>query len=331
MKAQVLHHFAPAEQAPLALTELETPAVDGSLLLVRVAACGVCHTDLHVIEGELPETRLPVIPGHQIIGTVIDRGPGANRLQIGDRVGIPWLHSACGVCVFCQRGQENLCPAARFTGCTAPGGYAEYASVPEDFAVPIPDGLPDLEAAPLLCAGIVGYRSLRLAELQPGERIGLYGFGGSGHICIQVARHWQCEVYVFTRSLEHQEHARELGAAWVGDARQQPPALLDRAIIFAPAGWLTPLALGHLRPGGTLVINAIQASPIPEMPYRLLWEERTIRTVANATRRDAEEFMPLAASLPIRSAVQTFDLTDANRALQLLKQSQVKGAAVLVM
>jgi propanol-preferring alcohol dehydrogenase len=222
-----------------------------------------------------------------------------------------------------------LCPQARFTGYTAQGGYAEYVTVPEAFAVPLPDQFTDINAAPLLCAGIVGYRSLRLSDLAPGERLGLYGFGGSASMCIQVARHWECEVFVFTRSPHHQQLARDLGAHWVGKADDDPPALLDRAILFAPVGALVPVALSHLRKGGTLCINAIHTSPIPSMPYHLLWHERTIRTVANATRRDAEEFLPLAAEIPIRAETQSFELAEANHALQLLKQSQINGAAVL--
>jgi propanol-preferring alcohol dehydrogenase len=233
------------------------------------------------------------------------------------------------VCEFCQRGQENLCERARFTGYTAHGGYAEYLTVPEDFAVALPDRFSDVAVAPLLCAGVVGYRSLRLCDLQPGERLGLYGFGGSAHLCIQVACAWGSEVYVFTRSAEHQEHARDLGAVWVGSADDRPPALLDRAILFAPVGWLVPAALGHIRKGGTLCINAIHTSPIPEIPYHLLWGERTIRTVANATRRDAEEFLSLAAQIPVMTDTHLYPLEDANRVLQMLKHSEIKGAAVL--
>jgi propanol-preferring alcohol dehydrogenase len=296
---------------------------------VRINACGVCHTDLHVVEGELPNLNLPIIPGHEIVGTLEEIGAGVTRFNPGTRVGIPWLHETDGTCEYCQRGQENLCESAQFTGYTVDGGYAEYALVPQDFAVPIPEQFSDVEAAPLLCAGIVGYRSLRLSELQPGERLGLYGFGGSAHICIQVAKHWNCEIYVFTRSNKHQRHALELGAAWAGQAQDTPPKHLDRAIIFAPAGWIVPLALGHLRKAGTLCINAIHASAIPEMPYHVLWSERTIRTVANATRRDADEFMPLAAEVGIRTDTTVFDLDDANHALQMLKSGEVKGAAVL--
>jgi propanol-preferring alcohol dehydrogenase len=329
MKAQLLRQPAPVTESPLALADVPRPEPGPDDVLVEVRRCGVCHTDLHVVEGELPDPRLPLIPGHEIVGVVAGAGARVTRFKMGDRVGIPWLHEACGVCGFCQRGQENLCETARFTGYTADGGYAEYATVPQDYAVPIPDRFSDEEAAPLLCAGIVGYRSLRLSDLQPGERLGIFGFGASGHIALQVARHWECEVVVFTRSADHQRHARELGAAWTGQAQDEPPAPLDRAIIFAPAGWLVPLALGHLRKGGTLCINAIHTSPIPEMPYALLWHERTIRTVANATRRDAEEFMPLAAAISIHTDTQAFDLDDANRALRLLKDSAINGAAVL--
>ncbi len=329
MKAQVLKQPAAVETSPLALVDLARPSPGPGSLLVRVHVCGVCHTDLHVVEGELPDPALPIIPGHEIVGTVVEKGAGATRFAVGARVGIPWLHEACGVCEFCQRGQENLCPNARFTGYTAPGGYAEYVTVPEAFAVPLPDSFSDVAVAPLLCAGIVGYRSLRLSDLVPGERLGLYGFGGSASICIQVARHWACELFVFTRSLHHQQLARDLGATWVGKSEDEPPARLDRAILFAPVGALVPVALAHLRKGGTLCINAIHTSPIPEMPYHLLWHERTIRTVANATRRDAEEFLPLAAKIPIRSDTQLFDLDDANHVLQMLKHSQINGTAVL--
>jgi propanol-preferring alcohol dehydrogenase len=329
LKAQLLHAPAPVETNPLALSDVPRPDPLPGELLVQVRACGVCHTDLHVVEGELPDPRLPIIPGHEIVGIAAAAGADVVRFKPGDRVGIPWLHTACGVCTFCRQGQENLCPAARFTGYTADGGYAEYTVVSQDFAVPIPGIFSDVEAAPLLCAGIVGYRSIRLSDLLPGERLGIYGFGASGHLVIQVARYWNCEVYVFTRSAEHQQHALSLGAVWAGPAQDDPPARLDRAILFAPAGWLVPLALGHLRPGGTLCINAIHASPIPEMPYALLWQERTIRTVANATRRDAEEFLPLAAAIPIRSEVHSFDLDDANSVLQRLKHSAIVGAAVL--
>jgi propanol-preferring alcohol dehydrogenase len=329
MKAQRLHHPAAVSENPLVLEDVPMPDPGPDAIRVTVHCCGVCHTDLHVVEGELPDPRLPIIPGHEIVGVVEKVGGHVTRFKPGDRVGIPWLHDTDQTCTFCQHGQENLCEAARFTGYTADGGYAVYVTVPAGYAVPIPDRFSDQAAAPLLCAGLVGYRSIRLAEVQPGERLGIYGFGASGHIVIQIARHWNNEVFVFTRGSDHQRHARDLGAAWVGDAQTDPPVKLDRSIIFAPAGWIVPLALGHLRKGGTLCINAIHTSPIPEMPYHLLWHERTIRTVANATRRDAEEFMPLAAEIPIHTDTHTFDLDDANYVLQQIKTSAISGAAVL--
>lgn len=331
MKAQRLHKAQSIHHHPLTLDDVAVPAIEEHHLLVRVNACGVCHTDLHLIEGELTDPVLPIIPGHQIVGEVVETGRGAARFEIGARVGIPWLHHTCGVCQFCRNGQENLCESATFTGYTAQGGYAEYTTIHEDYAVPLPDGLSDAGAAPLLCAGIVGYRSLKLSDLQPGEKLGLYGFGSSAHICTQVARHWGCEVSVFTRSEAHQQHALELGAVWAGTAQDEPPATLDRAIIFAPAGWIVPLALGHLRKGGTLCINAIHMSPVPEMPYHLLWHERTVRTVANATREDAAAFMRLAAEIPVHTDVELFDLAEANMALERMKHSQINGAAVLQM
>jgi propanol-preferring alcohol dehydrogenase len=330
MKAQVLEKPDAAENNPLHLREVERPTPGEREVQVRMLACGVCHTDLHVVEGELPDPKLPVIPGHEVVGVVEARGTGTTRFKPGDRIGIPWLHWSDQTCVYCQHGQENLCDAALFTGYTANGGYAEYVTAHEDYAVAIPERFSDAEAAPLLCAGIVGYRSLRLSDLQHGERLGLYGFGASAHLCIQVARHWGCEVYAFTRSAEHQRHARELGAAWAGSAQDEPPKQVDRAVIFAPSGAIVPLALGHVRKGGTLCINAIQMSDIPQMPYRKLWDERTIRSVANATREDAEAFLPLAAEIGIRSEVTTFDLDEANHVLQRVKRSAITGAAVLM-
>ncbi|MBZ0280619.1 MAG: zinc-dependent alcohol dehydrogenase family protein [Anaerolineae bacterium] len=329
MKAQVLTTPAPVDTQPLQLTDIPRPVPAAGQILVKVHACGVCHTDLHVVEGELPNPRLPIIPGHQIVGTVAELGECTSRFSIGTRVGIPWLHEACGQCSYCRRGLENLCEFARFTGYTAHGGYAEYVTAPEVFAVSLPDTFSDTEVAPLLCAGNVGYRSLKLSEVQPGERLGLYGFGASAHICLQIARYWNCEVYVFTRNPDHQRHALELGAVWAGQAQDEQPQKLDRAIIFAPAGWIVPLALGHLRKAGTLCINAIHMSSIPAFSYSLLWDERTVRSVANATRQDAEEFLPLAARIPIRTEVQTFPLEDANRALLMVKHSQIADAAVL--
>jgi len=330
MQAMVLEAPKPVEENPLVLTTLPDPEPGPGEVRLRVRACGVCHTDLHTVEGELCPPQYPLIPGHQIVGVVDALGFGATHWQIGQRVGVGWLGYTCGECAFCRGGQENLCTSARFTGLHAGGGYAQYAVVDERFAYPLPESYADEQAAPLLCAGIVGYRSLRLSEIRPGERLGLYGFGASAHIVIQVARHWGCRVYVFTRSEGHRRLALELGAIWTGRAEEAPPEPLDSGIIFAPAGRLVPLALGHLRPGGTLAINAIYMSPIPELHYDLLYCERTLRSVANATREDAEAFLPLAAEIPVRVEVQTFSLAEANEALRRLKRGEIRGSAVLI-
>ncbi len=329
MKAMVLREPGPVEESPLTLADLPVHEPGTGQVRLRVRVCGVCHTDLHLVEGEIALPRLPVVPGHQIIGQVDALGEGVTRFSLGDRVGVPWLYSTCGQCDYCLRGLENLCDDARFTGQHVDGGFAQYMVVPARFAYPIPIGFPDDQAAPLLCAGIIGYRSLRLSEIQPGGRLGLYGFGASAHVTIQVARHWGCEVYVFTRSAEHQRHALDLGAAWVGQAQDTPPAELDSAITFAPAGWLVPEVLRVLRKGGTLAINAIHMSPIPEMPYDLVYGERTVRSVANSTRQDAEELLHLAAAIPIHTDVELYPLQQANTVLQRLKESKIKGAAVL--
>jgi propanol-preferring alcohol dehydrogenase len=329
VKALVLREPRPVEENPLTYVDLPKPVPAPGQVRLRVRVCGVCHTDLHLVEGEIALPKLPVVPGHQIIGQVDAVGDGVTRFHVGDRVGVPWLYSTCGQCEYCRRGLENLCDNARFTGQHVDGGFAEYMVVPAGFAYSIPIGFPDDEAAPLLCAGIIGYRSLRLSEIQPGGRLGLYGFGASAHVTIQVARHWDCEVYVFTRSAEHQRHALDLGAAWVGQAQDTPPAELDSAITFAPAGWLVPEALRVLRKGGTLAINAIHMSPIPEMPYDLIYGERTVRSVTNSTRQDAEELLRLAASIPIHTDVELYPLQQANAVLQRLKESEIKGAAVL--
>ena len=329
MKAMVLRGARPIEEKPLEAVEMPAPTPGPDEIRIKVRACGVCHTDLHTVEGELDLPRLPVIPGHQIVGVVDQLGANVTRFRLGDRVGVAWLYSSCGQCDFCRRGLENLCDQARFTGLHANGGYAQYTVVPAAFAYPLPAGFPDLQAAPLLCAGVIGYRSLRLSEIQPGERLGLYGFGASAHVTIQVARHWGCEVFVFTRSKEHRQLARELGAVWVGDAKDEPPGLLDSAITFAPAGWIVPEALRVLRKGGTVAINAIHMSPIPEMQYGLIYHERTLRSVANMTRQDAEELLQLAAQIPIHTEVEVYPLAEANDVLQRLKNRQVRGAAVL--
>lgn len=329
MKAMILREAGPVGENPLVLTETAVPEPGPGQIRLRVKVCGVCHTDLQTVEGDLDLPRLPLIPGHQIVGAVEKLGEGSGRYQIGDRVGVAWLNWACGQCDYCRRGLENLCPQSRYTGLHADGGYAEYAIVDERFAYPLPDFFSDAEAAPLLCAGVIGYRSLRLSGIQPGQKLGLYGFGASAHLVIQVARYWDCQVYVFTRSAAHRRHARELGAVWTGQAQDTPPVALDASITFAPVGWLIPLALGHLRPGGTIAINSIHMSPIPELPYNLLWGERVLRSVANVTRQDAEEFLPLAAQIPVKTDVELYPLAEANVVLQRLKASEVKGAAAL--
>jgi len=310
--------------------ELERPRPGPGQISIKVRACGVCHTDLHQAEGELQPHKLPVVPGHQIVGEVSEKGRGSGRFEVGDRVGVAWLNWTCGECAYCRRGLENLCEKARFTGYDADGGYAEYVVVDERFAYPLPEGLDDAQAAPLLCAGIIGYRALRLSEVQPGGTLGLFGFGASAHIAIQIARHWGCEVYVFTRSREHMELAERLGAAWTGTSEQTPPRKLTNAVIFAPAGRIVHDALKSLEKGGTAAINAIYMSPIPQMDYSLIYGERTLRSVTASTRRDAEELLKLAAKIPIRTEVETFELSEAERALRALKGSEIRGAGVLL-
>jgi propanol-preferring alcohol dehydrogenase len=329
MKACLLRTPAPAKTNPLELVEVAKPVPRAGEVLVRVSACGVCRTDLHVVEGELVPRKSPIIPGHQVVGVVEALGEGARRLRIGDRVGIAWLHQTDGVCEYCRAGKENLCEQATFTGWTVDGGYAEYAVAPEAFVYQIPEMFRDLDAAPLLCAGIIGFRSLRLSAIEPGGRLGLYGFGAAAHLAIQVAHHWAVEVYAFTRDAAHQKLAQELGAVWVGYSDQQPPKMLDSAIIFAPAGELLPAALRVLKKGGTLALAGIHMSTIPAMDYNLLYYERVVRSVANNTRQDGEDFLRIAAEIPIRTQVHIFPLSEANRALNALKDDQVRGAAVI--
>ncbi len=329
MHAMVLREPKAAEEMPLAETDLPLPKPGPGQVRLKVRACGVCHTDLHLVEGEINLPKLPVVPGHQIVGQVDSVGEGVTDMVLGERLGVPWLYSTCGACDYCQRGLENLCDRARFTGQHVDGGFAEYMVVPASFAYRIPAGFADDQAAPLLCAGIIGYRSLRLSDIRPGGRLGLYGFGASAHVTLQIAHHMGCEVHVFTRSKDHQRHALELGAAWVGQAQDTPPLELDSAITFAPAGWLVPEALRVLRKGGTLALNAIHMSPIPELPYDLLYGERTVRSVANSTRKDAAELLRLAAEIPIHTDVELYSLSEANVVLQRLKHSEIRGAAVL--
>jgi propanol-preferring alcohol dehydrogenase len=329
VKAQVLEAPAPVDTAPLRLVDQDPPEPARGEVRLRVHVCACCRTDLHVVTGELDLPKLPVVPGHQVVGTVEALGEGCTRLRAGERVGVCWLHWADGTCAFCRRGQENLCERATFTGWTADGGYAEAITVPEDFAVRLPDALDDLAASPLLCAGAVGYRALRRAEIEPGERVALLGFGSSAHLAIQVLRHWGCEVVVLTRGERHRALARELGAAWVGHADELPPESCDRAVVFAPAGELVPVALRAVRPGGTVSLAGIHMSRIPAMDYALLWRERSLRSVANLTRRDAEEFVALAAEAGVRAEYTTYPLDAANDALAAIAADAVQGTAVL--
>lgn len=329
MRAMQLREPRPVQESPLRLADLEVPAPEAHEIRVRVTACGVCHTDLHIVEGDLALPRLPLVPGHQIIGVVEGIGSAVVDLQVGDRVGIPWLRWACGRCDYCRRGQENLCLDIQFNGLDADGGFAEMVAAPAAFTYRLPEGFADLQAAPLLCAGVIGYRALRLSGIAPGGRLGLYGFGASAHVSIQVARHWGCEIYVFTRSEDHRRHARALGAVWTGDARDEASELLDSAVIFAPAGWIVPEALRAVRPGGTVATAGIHMSDLPSMPYSLIYGERTLRSVANSTRQDVVELLQLAAEIPIHTDVEVYPLEAANDALARVKRSEVRGAAVL--
>jgi alcohol dehydrogenase, propanol-preferring len=329
LRAVLLRAPGPVERDPLEAVDVPAPVPGPGEVRLEIGACGICHTDLHEVEGDLPLPKLPVIPGHQIVGVVDALGDGARRFALGERVGVPWLHSTCGACLACRRGDENLCDGARFTGYHVDGGYATHALVPQAFAYRLPAGLSDAQAAPLLCAGIIGYRALCLADVRPGERLGLFGFGASAHIAIQVARFWRCEVWVFTRTGEHRALAKALGADWVGGADDEPPGLLDRAISFAPVGGVIPLALAKLRKGGTLALAGIHLDKIPEMPYTLLYGERTLRSVTASTRHDAGALLALAARIPIRTEVEEFPLAMANAALQRLKASRISGAGVL--
>lgn len=334
MKACLLRTPAPVDTAPLDFTDAPAPEPAPGEVRVRVKMCGVCRTDLHVVEGELPPRKSPVIPGHQIVGVVEKLGAAVSdqspsRFQPGARVGIAWLHSTDGTCEYCRSGRENLCDHPTFTGWTVDGGYAEYAVAPQNFVYPLPENFADEHAAPLLCAGIIGFRCLRLSGVQRGARLAFYGFGAAAHVAIQVARHWGVEVYACTRGKKHQELARQLGAVWAGEAAEHPPRPLDAAIVFAPAGELVPPALQALKKGGVLVLGGIHMSPIPSFDYDLLYQERMIRSVANNTRQDGEDFLRVAAEIPIHSQVTVYPLREANRALNDLKSDRVNGAAVL--
>ncbi|MEW6350561.1 MAG: zinc-dependent alcohol dehydrogenase family protein [Thermodesulfobacteriota bacterium] len=330
MRAMLLERTGPVEDKPLRERSLSIPEPQGDEVRLRVLACGVCHTDLHTVEGEVVPPRLPLVPGHQVVGIVDECGPQAGRHARGDRVGVTWFHSGCGSCSFCREGRENLCKEARFTGLDRDGGYAEFMVIPEASAFPIPREFSDVDATPLLCGGVIGYRALRFSDARPGKSLGLYGFGNSAHVVIQIAVKRGIRVHVFTRSRGHQELARELGAVWVGTARDQPPEPMDSAIVFAPAGPLVPEVLRHLNRGGTVALAGIYMTPIPEMDYRLIYGERTVRSVANTTRQDAEELLQVAAQVPVRTVVESFPLAEANRVLGMMKRSELRGGAALV-
>jgi propanol-preferring alcohol dehydrogenase len=328
MRAMVLERVG----QPLRPAEVADPVAGPGQVLLRVHACGVCRTDLHVVDGELPEPKLPLIIGHQIVGRVIELGEGACRFRRGDRVGVPWLGWTDGTCRYCLSGRENLCDRARFTGYQLDGGYAELAAADQRFCFPVPAGYPDLQAAPLLCAGLIGFRALRLAgPPEEARRLGFYGFGAAAHILIQVARHQGRQVFAFTRAGDEagQRFARRLGAVWAGGAGEPPPALLDAAMIFAPAGELVPAALRAVAKGGTVVCAGIHMSDIPSFPYELIWGERVVRSVANLTRRDGEDFLALAPKVPVHTEITIFPLAEANAALAALRAGAFQGAAVI--
>ena len=335
MKAWILKKPSPVTSRPIELVETQNPIPQQDQIRLRIAACGICRTDLHVVEGELAVRRSPLIPGHQIIGRVDDIGSEAKGFAIGDRVGVAWLNRTCGVCSFCVTGKENLCDQADFTGWTVDGGYAEYAVAPAKFVYAIPEQFDDVQAAPLLCAGIIGYRALRLTGLTKSEwrgaQLGIYGFGAAGHVAIQLARSRGADVYVCTRDRErHQALAHELGASWVGDTFAEPPVKLDACIVFAPAGELVPIALKAIRKGGSVVLGGIHMSPIPSFDYSLLYGERVVRSVANNTRADGRDFLIEAAAVPVKTHTQTFSFDQANEALVALKDDAIKGAGVIV-
>ena len=329
MRAARLHAPGPVSSAPLRIEDVTTPQPGPGELLLRVSACGVCRTDLQLAEGDIPATYLPLVPGHQAVGRVAEIGNGVGGWAAGDRAGVAWLGFACGSCEFCAAGLENLCESAAFTGWHRDGGFAEYLTVDADFALRLPDAFEDLSAAPLLCGGVIGYRALNVSGIAPGGRLGLFGFGASATLAIQVALHWGCEVFVATRSEREQARARALGATWAGGYDDPPPVRLDAAVTFAPAGAVVIAALKAVRPGGTVAINAIHLDRIPQFDYDLLWRERSLRSVANFTRADAAEFLALAAAIPIQTEFEVHALASANVALQRLAAGQVSGAAVL--
>ena len=329
----ILTRPAPIEENPLELVDLPKPKAADNQILVKVSVCGACHTDLDEAEGRLLTTKSPIIPGHQVVGTVTEKGNNVTKFKIGDRVGITWIHSSCGKCDFCQAGNENLCDSAKWTGKDANGGYAEFTVIGENFAYPIPQEFSDSQAAPLLCAGVIGYRTLRLADIIDGQKIGLFGFGASAHIVIQIIKYKfpNCPVYVFTKTAQHAELAKNLGAVWTGCSADKPPEKLNKIMDFTPVGECTRDALAVLEKGGRLIINAIRKeTPVPPLQYaEYLWLEKEIKSVANVTRQDAEEFLPLAAQIPIKPTIEQFPLNQANEVLNAIKNSRLRAAAVL--
>lgn len=329
MKAALLQKPQDVAKRPLAIADIPKPRVTEGHVLLRVRACGVCRTDLHIVEGELPVRLQPLIPGHQIVGDIVDGTTG--ELGIGTRVGVSWLGGVDGTCPYCSRGLENLCDSPTFTGYTVNGGYAEYALARADFVFPLPTDLDDLHAAPLLCAGIIGFRSLRVAGVEQGDHVGLFGFGASAHLAISVLHAWGCKVYVSTRGASHRKLAASLGAEWIGTEQEKPPVALDRAVTFAPSGDVVIAALSSLRKGGVVAINAIHLDRMPEFDYdRLLWGERQIRSVANMTRSDARDFLATASNIGLRPQATAFSLDQINDALLAIKNDSIDGAAVIV-
>ncbi|MEW6218808.1 MAG: zinc-dependent alcohol dehydrogenase family protein [Thermodesulfobacteriota bacterium] len=329
MQVQLLEAPRPIGERPLRLARLPVPAPGPGEILLQVTVCGICHTDLHIVEGDLPLPLLPLVPGHQIVGRVVALGPGVEEPALGRRVGVAWVQESCGRCRFCVQNRPNLCPKIRCTGWHRHGGFAEFTVVPAAAAHPLPEGLPDAQAAPLLCAGIIGFRALSRSGIHPGGRLGLYGFGASGHLALQIARFWGCRVYVFTRSAHHQELARQLGAVWAGRAEEDPGTTMEAGIIFAPAGPLVPLALGHLERGACLALAGIHMSPLPELPYHLLYGERTITSVTNSTPEDARELLALAGQIPLLPTIEALPLAAANEALARLAAGRLPAAGVL--
>lgn len=331
MQAQLLRNPKSVLSDPLTLTQIETPAPRANEIRIKISVCGVCHTDLHIVEGEIHPSQMPIVPGHEIVGTVETRGENAKRFELGVRVGVPWLNWIDSNCKWFSTDRENLCENIRFTGFDTNGGYAESICVDENFAYALPDAFDDEHTAPLLCAGVIGYRALRLSEIERGKNIGLFGFGASAPIVLQIARYWNKRVFVFTRSAMHQRYARELGAEWVGSANETPPQKLDSAINFAPVGDLLVRALELSERGATVVHAGVHSSAIPSFDYALLYHERTLRSAANSTRQDVQDLLQLAAQIPIHTETTLYPLADANRALQDVKHSRVNGAAVLAL